>query len=284
MSDPTALPTDALLLCLTVFVLGLKHGLDADHLAAIDGLTRLQRREGRPLARWCGALFSLGHGAIVIGVALGVSLLQRHWQAPAWLEDTGSWISIALLLLLGVANLRALLGTAPGQPVAPVGLRSRWLAPLFERWLQAGGAWAVAGVGALFAVSFDTISQAALFALAASGFGAGAVPAAAALGALFVIGMLVTDALNGWWVARLLDRADRLALVASRVMGAGVALLSIAVAAFALSRKASGTLDGWADAQGLLFGLLALGLMAMSFMLAWLLAQGATPRRTPQPG
>jgi len=284
MSDPSALPADALLLCATVFLLGLKHGLDADHLAAIDGLTRLQRREGQALARWCGALFSLGHGAVVIGVALAVSLLQRHWQAPGWLEATGSWISIALLLLLGVANLRSLLGSAAGQPVAPVGLRSRWLGPLFERWLQAGRAWAVAGVGALFAVSFDTVSQAALFALAANGFGASALPAAAGLGALFLIGMLVTDALNGWWVARLLDRADRLALIASRVMGAGVALLSIAVAAFALSRKASQALDGWADAQGLLFGCLALGLMALSFGLAWLLAQAAADPRTPQPG
>lgn len=43
------------------FILGLRHGLDADHLATIDGLTRFNVQAHPKMARWCGALFSLGH-------------------------------------------------------------------------------------------------------------------------------------------------------------------------------------------------------------------------------
>lgn len=64
-----SLPSDLLALSLLVFVLGLKHGFDADHLATIDGLTRFNARKRPGLARYCGALFSLGHGAVVVAIA-----------------------------------------------------------------------------------------------------------------------------------------------------------------------------------------------------------------------
>ena len=63
------LPTDWTALAALVFLLGLKHGFDADHLATIDGLTRFNARHRRPFARYCGALFSLGHGALNLIVA-----------------------------------------------------------------------------------------------------------------------------------------------------------------------------------------------------------------------
>jgi high-affinity nickel-transport protein len=74
------LPQDLVALSLLVFVLGLKHGFDADHLATIDGLTRFNSRLRPGLARYCGALFSLGHGVVVVAIALAVSTLARHWQ------------------------------------------------------------------------------------------------------------------------------------------------------------------------------------------------------------
>jgi hypothetical protein len=42
-------------------------------------------------------------------IALGVGLASEHWQVPEWMEDVGTWISIAFLTLLGVLNLRAVL-------------------------------------------------------------------------------------------------------------------------------------------------------------------------------
>jgi hypothetical protein len=51
-----ALPDDGFALVLLVFVLGVKHGFDADHLATIDGLTRFNARRnpaGRAFAAAC---------------------------------------------------------------------------------------------------------------------------------------------------------------------------------------------------------------------------------------
>ncbi len=75
--------TDWFALVALAFVLGLKHGLDADHLATIDGLTRFNARERPGMARWCGVLFSLGHGAVVIGIAITVGTLARQWEIHA---------------------------------------------------------------------------------------------------------------------------------------------------------------------------------------------------------
>ncbi|TMG79113.1 MAG: nickel transporter, partial [Betaproteobacteria bacterium] len=100
-----------------VFVLGLKHGLDPDHLVAIDGFTRTTR------SRWCGLFFSLGHGLVVTLVGVAVAIAAAHWQAPGWLELSGAWISIAVLTVLGAANLLALARTPAGQPVGLIGAR-----------------------------------------------------------------------------------------------------------------------------------------------------------------
>jgi high-affinity nickel-transport protein len=270
------LPTDATLLCLVVLLLGARHGFDADHLAAIDAMTRLQRRSHAAQARWCGALFSLGHGGVVLGMALALSGLQGAWQAPQWLDAAGRCISIAFLLLLGIANLRSLLSTPATQAVAPIGLRSRWIQHLLRNWLLERSAWAVAGVGALFALSFDALSLAAMFAVAGSA--AGGMGLAFLLGLLFTLGMLMTDALNGWWIARLLARADALALRVSRVMGWAVAGTSLMVAALALARWASDAVDSWAGRQGLLFGSVLVGVLALSYAAARGLAMAAAPQ------
>ena len=62
----------------------------------------------------------------------------------------------------------------------------------------------------LFALSFDTISQAALFAIAAGRFGG--VAEALLVAGLFVLGMLAVDGINGVWICRLIRRADRTAV------------------------------------------------------------------------
>lgn len=241
MSD---LPTSYAALAALAFVLGLRHGLDADHLATIDGLTRLHGAGAPRAARWCGALFSLGHGAVVLAVVLGLGLLQGAWQVPPALQATGTAVSLTVLLLLGLANLRAAWSTPAGQVVQPVGFRSRAL----SAWVQGRHPVAAAGVGALFAVSFDTLSQAALFALAGRPFG---LLPAALLALLFTAGMLITDGLNGWWISRLMARADARAARASRLMSAAVAVVSLGVAGVGLLRWLSPALDQGIEPHGL---------------------------------
>jgi nickel/cobalt transporter (NiCoT) family protein len=261
------LPTEWTALCALVFLLGLKHGFDADHLATIDGLTRYNARCGRPFARYCGALFSAGHGAVVIAIAIGVGLASERWDAPSWLELSGAWISIGFLALLGIVNLSAVLSARPNEVVAPIGLKGRLLGGL----ASARQPWSVAFVGALFALSFDTVSQAALFAMTASQFGG--VWHAVSLGLLFVLGMLVTDGINGLWISRLIARADQLACIASRVMGLAVSAVSLLVAALGAAKLASPTIDQWTDGREIAFGGLVVAIIATSFAAAVLMAR-----------
>jgi high-affinity nickel-transport protein len=126
-------------------------------------------------------------------------------------------------------------------------------------------------VGALFALSFDTVSQAALFALTATQFGG--VWHALFLGLLFVLGMLVTDGINGLWISRLIARADQLACIASRVMGLAVSTVSLLVAALGAAKLASPAFDQWAEGRDLAFGGLVVAVIATSFMAAVVMAR-----------
>ncbi|MGH8670144.1 MAG: nickel transporter [Burkholderiales bacterium] len=225
----TNVPADVLGLAALVFVLGLRHGFDPDHLVAIDGLTRSTR------SRWSGLFFSLGHGVVVTLIGLAVAVAATEWHAPPWLERLGAWISIGVLLVLGIANLLMVFRAPAGQPIPLVGLRGRWLA---ERLGRTSHPVVIASVGAAFALSFDTISHALVFSLT------GATMAgwlfALALGLLFTLGMVITDALNGWWVARMIAGADRRAARASRVMSVAIASLCLLLAAAAIAQYQAG--------------------------------------------
>ena len=220
-------PADALGLAALVFLLGLRHGFDPDHLVAIDGLARTSR------SRWSGLFFSLGHGAVLTLVGLAVALAAGDWHAPAWLEELGVMVSVSVLLVLGIANLLAQWRARPDERPAPVGLRGRWLAG----WLgQASHPLMVAGVGAAFALSLDTISHALLFSVTGASLAGWSF--ALALGGVFTLGMVLTDAINGWWVAKLLAGADARAARASRIMSLAIAFLCLALALGTLAQYA----------------------------------------------
>jgi high-affinity nickel-transport protein len=178
------------------------------------------------------------------------------------MEDLGAWISITFLALLGAMNLVAVLTAQPGQVVQPVGLKGRFLG----RLQRTGNPLLIAAVGALFALSFDTMSQAALFALTGTQFGG--VAHSLTLGLLFMLGMMLTDGINGFWISRLIRRADRLACAASRVMGLAVGGLSLLVAGFGVMKYASPVVSGWSEGKELAFGLSFIVVIASSFLLA----------------
>jgi len=196
-------------------------------------------------SRWCGLFFSLGHGLVVTLVAVAVAALAAAGEPAPWLESSGTWISIAVLAVLGCANLIAVLRTPAGQPVALAGMRARWLP---ARLAHASHPAIIAAVGAAFAISFDSISTALLFS-AASG-----VLFAALLGAVFTLGMATTDQLNGWWIARLVRRADQRAAIASRCMSVAIAALCFALALYGLLKYALPQLSAPADAWAPLIG------------------------------
>jgi nickel/cobalt transporter (NiCoT) family protein len=233
-----------------VFALGLRHGLDADHLATIDGLTRFNADSRPALARWCGALFSIGHGAVIVLGAITFSTAATQYTIPSWAQDFGVWISIAFLAILGLLNLALVIRTPATAPVRPTGLRSR----LFSRLTRTTRPLSIAAIGALFAISFDALSQAALFSATAGR--PGGWQGAALLGLLFMGGMLLVDGLNGVWVATLVTRNDGFARVTSRAIGLFVAVLSLATAALGAVRYFDRRLDASLESGEFVFGLL----------------------------
>lgn len=196
-------------------LLGVRHGLDADHLAAIDGLGRIHAATEPRRARRVGVWFALGHGLVVTVAALLARILTgRVPTAAAW----ALWISPMLLAVLGLFNALDLRGT-PGPAVGR-------LVRVMDRCVHTLGASAIVATGALFAITFDTASQISVWALA--GTVAHSWPFAVLLGLCFTLGMMLTDGLSGWWLVRALNRQGRPGL--RRATGWGIALIAFIVA------------------------------------------------------
>ena len=91
------------------YVFGLRHGVDADHIAAIDNTTRKLMQENQaPFT--VGLWFSLGHSTIVVGliVALVFSTRTIIGQIPALQSGgaiIGTTVSGVFLLLMGIVNM-----------------------------------------------------------------------------------------------------------------------------------------------------------------------------------
>jgi high-affinity nickel-transport protein len=262
--------------CAIALLLGLRHGLDADHLATVDGLVRANAARRPRLAATAGVWFSLGHGSAVALIAVVASAWGASWTPPAWLKASGAAVSIAGLIGLGLFNLCRLSGTKTVSHAAPSGPR----AILIGR-LHLGNAWAIVGVGLLFALSFDTVSQAMVFAALANRYGG--VAQVLVIAACFVCGITAVDGLNGWWICRLVRRADAGARTASRIMTAGVALLSLALGGVLLAAVVFPAAASWLDGHETALGVLVIAAASLAFLLGVVASRRPQPQPQPQP-
>jgi len=131
----------------------------------------------------------------------------------------------------------------------------------------------MASVGAAFALSFDTISQAMLFSVAGSSVAGWMF--AALLGLVFTAGMVATDSLNGFYASKLLYRADRRAAVASRIMSVAVAVLSIVIAGLGFAKLHWPAVDEKLEGLGLALGVAVVLAMLAAFVMAMRAAKSA---------
>ena len=150
---------------------------------------------------------------------------------------------------LGVVNLHAVIRSPKDQSVRVVGFKGRLLA----RFSRTSHPVLIASVGAAFALSFDTVSQAALFSLAASKMSGWLF--AVTLGLVFMAGMMIADGVNGWCVGRAMQRADAQAIAISRTMSFVIGALSIAIAALGIVKFFSPTAAAVLDGNGLFIGI-----------------------------
>ena len=220
------LPASSLVL---MFILGLRHGFDPDHIAMIDSMAYRSIGERPRLAPWMGTLFALGHGLTVTVIAVVLGAAAGEFSPPAALQTVLDWLPAALLLLVGTLNLRSLLG--PGDFQA-----QGWKARLLPARLRnSSHPLAVVMVGVLFALVFDTATQATAWGYAASG-GGGASGALLA-GLVFTCGMVLTDTLDGRLMVRLMRHAtgrDRAQLY-RRAIGWAVVLISYGTALYMIA-------------------------------------------------
>ncbi|WP_051331179.1 sodium:proton antiporter [Aneurinibacillus terranovensis] len=210
-----------------VFVLGLRHGLDADHLACIDGLTRYNWRIGSSISRWVGTLFSFGHGLVVASVSIILAMFSRKFTFPDYFDSMVTWISVISLLLIGTLNVYNLVSRKSAQTnFQPKGIKGKFL-PRFIQ--ETSNPFLVILVGGLFALAADTVSQTSVWALAA-GHSTKYMPYI--LGVTFMVGMMITDTIDSMIVYRMMTQSNKLGQSTSRIMGWVIVALAYGVSLY----------------------------------------------------
>jgi len=284
---PIMLPTAFL-----AYTFGLRHAVDADHIAAIDNSTRKLMQDGqRPVA--VGLFFSLGHSTIVVAltivVAISASLISDIPAAQRIGGLIGTAVSGTFLIIIGIINLVVLLdivrmfrqvsagGTYSEESLEDFlnnrGLLARLLRPMLRLIRKS---WHMYPLGVLFGLGFDTASEVALLGLAATS-GAGHIPVELILilPALFAAGMCTIDATDGilmlgaygWAYVKPIRKLyynlniTLVSVIIAFVVG-GIEILSIVADEFGL------TGGFWDLITGVDFGLIGIAIIAV-FIGSW---------------
>jgi high-affinity nickel-transport protein len=197
------------------YTFGLRHAVDADHIAAIDNVTRKLMQAGkRPVS--VGFFFALGHSTIVVLASLGVAATTAALQSRfASFKDVGGLIgtSVSALFLFAVAlaNLvilggvyRAFRGVRRGglyveadfdRLLAQRGLLARLFRPVFRLVTKS---WHMYPLGFLFGLGFDTATEIAVLGISAAEASRGlSIWSIMVFPALFAAGMSLIDTTDG---------------------------------------------------------------------------------------
>jgi high-affinity nickel-transport protein len=196
------------------YSLGLRHAIDADHIAAIDNVTRKLMQEGkRPVA--VGFFFALGHSTVVVVASLAIALTANSLKdRSASYRDIGGIVgtsaSASFLFIIAIANLVVLRGVyrafrrvERGEEVTEEAvdtlLQQRgWLARLFRPLFRfVSESWHLYPIGLLFALGFETASEISLFGLSAQASNSVSNWPLLIFPALFAAGMTLVDTTDG---------------------------------------------------------------------------------------
>jgi high-affinity nickel-transport protein len=196
------------------YSLGLRHAIDADHIAAIDNVTRKLMQEGkRPVT--VGFFFALGHSTVVVLASLAVAL-TAHAVSDELVSYrqiggiVGTSASALFLFIIAIANLMVLRGVYRAFRIAERGdrvtedeidalLQQRgWLARMFRPLFRfVSHSWQLYPIGLLFALGFETASEISLFGLSAQASNAVSSWSLLIFPALFAAGMTLVDTADG---------------------------------------------------------------------------------------
>jgi high-affinity nickel-transport protein len=197
--------------CLLAYSFGLRHAVDADHIAAIDNVTRKLMQSGqRPVT--VGLMFSLGHSTIVVLATIGIAATAMALQSRmSGFKEVGAVIgtlvstfflfAIALMNLIVLRSvLRAFRRVRRGEPyvdedldmlLADRGFLARIFRPLFNLISRS---WHMYPLGFLFGLGFDTATEVGLLGISAAGAAQGmSIWSILVFPVLFMAGMTLID-------------------------------------------------------------------------------------------
>jgi high-affinity nickel-transport protein len=207
---------------------GLRHAVDADHIAAIDNVTRKLMQQGqRPVGT--GLFFSLGHSTVVFGLSGAVAITAVAIKGRfAAFENFGNIAGtlISASFLLGVAIINIVVLAAIFRTFRRVKAGGRYDAQDFNLLLAKRGffgrifrnlfrlinhSWQMYPIGLLFGLGFDTATEIGLLGISAAEASKGlTVWSIMMFPALFAAGMALIDTIDsvvmlgayGWAFAR----------------------------------------------------------------------------------
>jgi len=200
--------------CMLTYGLGLRHGVDADHIAAIDNVTRKLMGQGqRPIG--AGLYFALGHASVVVIIALLIAAAAGALSQVEQFKHAGAVfataVSAGFLFLIAGLNLVVLrsvynsfVRVKNGEPyveddlnalLSGGGLLARIFRPMFR---LVDRSWHMLLLGFLFGLGFDTATEVSLLGISAAqgshGFSLGNI---LIFPALFAAGMALVDTTDG---------------------------------------------------------------------------------------
>jgi high-affinity nickel-transport protein len=202
-------------MALLAYGFGLRHGVDADHIAAIDNVTRKLMHQGqRPIA--VGCFFALGHSSVVVVAAtiIAVSATTLQHQYPGLVAVGGAFgtaLSATFLCAIAIVNAAVLIAvyrllrrvkrgdTYRADEVETFLARRGLLGRVLRRFFRLiSRSWHMYPLGLLFGLGFDTASEIGLLGIAASEAAKG-LPIGSVLvfPALFTAGMSLVDTSDG---------------------------------------------------------------------------------------
>ncbi len=281
-------------IALVIYGLGLRHAVDADHIAAIDNVTRkLMQMKQRPVG--VGFFFALGHSTmvtvVVIFVASAASLLDSFENLRTIAGTLSTVISALFLFAIAAMNIAIFVAIyksfrqlrAGGAYVEEDfdllinnrGFLARIFRPLFQ---LVSKSWHMVLIGFLFGLGFDTATEVAMFGVSAAQVAKG-VPIAAILvfPALFAAGMTLVDTLDGVMMLGAYDWAFVKPIrklyynMTITLVSVFVALLIGGIEAFGLIADRLALKGSFWDVVGLLdehFNTLGFAIIGV-FLLAW---------------
>jgi len=173
-----------LLLAGTAYIFGLRHAFDADHISAIDNVTRkLMQEKKRPVG--VGFFFSLGHSTVVVLLTGFIAITEIALKNVASFQALGGLISTTasalFLFVIAIINIVVLIdlyktfqevksGGAYNEQTLNESLDSRGLMGRFFRPLlrMTDQSWKMYPVGVFFGLGFDTATEVGLLGIAAT--------------------------------------------------------------------------------------------------------------------